>query len=51
MKKFLVKAMKGLMAALPVITMFSVTVSANTIASPMCGQPVPPASLKKYRKF
>ena len=51
MKIFFEKAVKGLMAVLPVITMFSVTVSANTIASLTCGQPVPPASLKKYRKF
>lgn len=51
MKKFFAKTVKGLVAALPTMTKFSVTVSANTVASPICGQPVPPASLKKYRKF
>lgn len=51
MKRFLVKAAKAFVAVLPVVAMFSVTVSANTIASPVFGQPVPPASLKKHRKF
>lgn len=51
MKKFLIKTMKAFISVLPVMAMFSITVSANTIASPICGQPVPPASLKKYRKF
>ena len=51
MRNILVKATKAFIAVLPVLAMFSVTVSANTIASPVCGQPVPPASLKKYRKF
>lgn len=51
MKKLFVKAIGVFIAVLPVITMFSVTVSANTSASPVCGQPIPPVSLKKYRKF
>ncbi len=51
MKKLLLKAMGGLIAVLPVITMFAVTVSANNAATPILGQPVPPESLKKYRKF
>ena len=51
MKNLLVKATKAFIAVLPVVAMFSVTVSANTIASPVFGQSVPPASLKKYRKF
>lgn len=51
MKKVLLRAIGMLIAVLPVITMFAVTVSANTIASPFCGQPVPPENLKKYRKF
>lgn len=51
MKKIMLKAAKALVTALPVIAMFAVTVSANTIASPCVGQPVPPENLKKYRKF
>ena len=51
MKKLLVKAIGAFIAVLPVITMLSVTVSANTIASPVFGQSAPPTSLKKYRKF
>ena len=51
MKKFLSKAIGSFIAVIPVIAVFAMTVSANNIASPMCGQPVPPANLKKYRKF
>lgn len=51
MKQIMLKAAKALIAVLPVMAMFAVTVSANTIASPTCGQPVPPENLKKYRKF
>lgn len=51
MKNTLTKAMKAFISVLPVMAMFAVTVSANTIASPVCGQPVPPANLKKHRKF
>lgn len=51
MKKFLGKTIGLLMAAIPVVAMFAMTVSANNIASPMAGQPVPPENLKKYRKF
>ena len=51
MKKIMLKAAKALVTALPVIAMFAVTVSANTIASPCVGQAVPAENLKKYRKF
>lgn len=51
MKKFLSRAIGLFIAAIPVIAVFAMTVSANNIASPTCGQPIPPKNLKKYRKF
>lgn len=51
MKKFLSKALASFVAAIPVIAMFSMAVSANNIASPLMGQPTPPENLRKYRKF
>lgn len=51
MKKFLSKAIGSLIAVIPVITAFAMMVSANNIASPNFGQPVPPKNLKEYRKF
>lgn len=51
MKKFLNKAIGAFIAIIPVVAAFAVTVSANNIASPHASQPVPPKSLKKYRKF
>lgn len=51
MKNILNKVMKAFISVLPVMAMFAVTVSANTIASPTCGQPISPINLKKYRKF
>lgn len=51
MKKFLSKAIGLLIAIIPVMAAFAMTLSANSIASPIHGQPIPPKSLKKYRKF
>ncbi len=51
MKNGLYKVMATLIAAIPVVAAFAVTVSANNIASPNFGQPVPPKNLKEYRKF
>lgn len=51
MKNGFHKAMATLISTIPVIAAFAITVSANNIASPCMGQPVPPKNLKKYRKF
>lgn len=51
MKRFFNKAIITFIAAIPVITVFAMTASANNAASPFMGQPVPPKNLKKYRKF
>lgn len=51
MKRLFNKAMASFVAAIPVIAAFAITVSANNVASPTCGQPVPPETLKRYRKF
>lgn len=51
MKKVLTKVIGILIAALPVVATMAMTVSANSIATPTWGQPVPPESIKKYRKF
>lgn len=51
MKALLKKAAAALVAVIPAITALAMTISANNIASPCNGQPVPPESLKKYRKF
>lgn len=51
MKKVLSKAIGAFVAIIPAIAVFTMTVSANNIASPLVGQPVPPKSLKNYRKF
>ena len=51
MKKFLTKAIGSLIATIPIIAAFAMTASANNIASPCMGQPMPPKNLKKYRKF
>ncbi len=51
MKKAAAKIMMTLLALIPVISAFAITVSANNAASPVVGQPVPPKSVKKYRRF
>lgn len=51
MKKILKKVTGSLIAAIPVMATFAMIVSANNVASPRWGQPTPPNSLKKYRKF
>lgn len=51
MKKFFSKVIGLFIAVIPVIAAFAIMVSANNIASPCAGQPVPPQNLKKYRKF
>lgn len=51
MKKLFKKAIGSLIAVIPVMSVFAMTVSANNLASPRLGQPVPPKNLKKYRKF
>lgn len=51
MKKTVLKIFTGLMAVVPTIACFAMVASANSTASPFIGQPTPPESLKKYRKF
>lgn len=51
MKKALSKAIGALMTSIPVIAAVAMTISANSIASPINGQPIPPQNMKKYRKF
>lgn len=51
MNKLLKKVLSAFIAAIPAIAAVAMVVSANSIASPTYGQPVPPPSLKKYRKF
>lgn len=51
MKKFLNKFVSLSITAISVISVFAVIVSANNVASPICGQAIPPKNLKKYRKF
>lgn len=51
MKNCLKKAAAAAISAIPAVATVAMTISANNIASPYNGQPVPPASLKKYRKF
>lgn len=51
MKNFCSKAMGSFMAAIPAIANVAMTVSANNVASPCLGQPKPPKTIKKYRKF
>lgn len=51
MKRIFINVVKGLLAVLPAITMFSIIISANTTASPIWGQPTPPIDFRKYRKF
>lgn len=51
MKTFFKKAIGSIIAVIPVMAALAMVVSANSIASPVHGQPVPPKSLKKYRKF
>lgn len=51
MKKIVNNLISTLIAGIPAVAAFAMIVSANSIASPMCGQPIPPVNLKKYRKF
>lgn len=51
MKKIFKKAIGAFIAVIPAVAAVAMTISANSIASPYNGQPVPPESLKKYRKF
>ncbi len=37
--------------SIPALAMIMVVINANSVASPINGQPVPPEDLKKYRKF
>lgn len=51
MKNILKKAVKSLLAVIPVVAVVAMVVSANNIASPYMGQPTPPKNLREYRKF
>ena len=51
MKKIFSKTVDAFIAVIPIIAAVSITISANSIASPVHGQPIPPRSLKNYRKF
>ncbi len=37
--------------SIPALAMIMVVINANSVASPVNGQPVPPKDLKKFRKF
>lgn len=51
MKKLLVKVAGMFIAVLPIVAAMAMTVSANSVATPVWRQPIPPQSIKKYRKF
>ena len=51
MKRIISKAISLFVAVIPVIAEFAMLTSANNVASPFIGQPIPPKKLKKYRKF
>ncbi|MDO5396493.1 MAG: cyclic lactone autoinducer peptide [bacterium] len=51
MKNCLRKIAAAAVSVIPAMAAIAMTISANNIASPFIGQPVPPESLKKYRKF
>lgn len=51
LKKSMSKGINGIIKILPVILPIALIVSSNSAASFANGQPVPPESLKKYRKF
>ena len=50
MKNVKMNMLKILAVVLPIVA-FVVNINANTIASPCNGQPVPPESIKRHRKF
>lgn len=50
-KKILKKGVSFTMKALPVIVPVLMVIHTNATASAINGQPTPPASMKKYRKF
>lgn len=50
-RKIINKGIGFVMKALPVIVPALLVISTNSTASPINGQPTPPASIKKYRKF
>ncbi|MCI8404175.1 MAG: hypothetical protein HFE49_04655 [Clostridia bacterium] len=50
-RKIINKGIGFAMKALPVIVPALLVISTNSTASPINGQPTPPASIKKYRKF
>lgn len=50
-RKIINKGIGFAMKALPVIVPALLIIHANSTASVINGQPTPPASIKKYRKF
>ena len=42
---------KTFISVLPIVAAIAMTVSANSVATPVWRQPIPPQSIKKYRKF
>lgn len=51
LKKILNKGIKFAMSSLPTILSALLVIHTNSTSSLINGQPVPPKSLKKYRKF
>lgn len=51
LKKLFDKGVKFAMSSLPAIMTAMLVIHANSAASIVNGQPVPPKTLRKYRKF